>query len=102
MDNDELNDINIPTQLLTEAGVVPDEKYVGVKPKPKTFRQKQRRPKYRAGSFWQRQGGKWAAKSLDNKLKVFTSQVDAEMWSQSTLKSHKKTQLKNAEKRSKK
>ena len=102
LDNDELNDMNIPTTILTEAGVVPEEKYLGEKPKPKTFRKKQKRPKYRAGTFWRRPNGKWAAKSLENKLKVFNEQIDAELWSQHTDRAYKKTQLKNAEKRSKK
>ena len=102
LDNDELNDINIPTQILTEAGVIPDEKFMGEKPKPKTFRQKQKRPKYRPGTYWKRPGGKWAAKSMDNKLKVFNEEVEAEAWSMTTDRAYKKKQLKDAEKRSKK
>tara|TARA_B100000287_G_scaffold277967_1_gene261891 strand:+ start:4073 stop:4795 length:723 start_codon:yes stop_codon:yes gene_type:complete len=101
LDNDELNEYNIPVDMLADAGVIPNEKIPSVKPKPKTFNRKQRQERRKPGDVWKRLGGKWAGKSLDKIIRAFDTEEQAEFWAESTSKNYKVRQVRAAKKNSK-
>ena len=102
LDNDELNEYNVPIDILADAGIIPNEDKPPVKPKPKTFNRKQRMARHKPGDVWKRTGGKWAGKSLDKTIRAFDTKAEAEFWSESTTKNYKVRQLEAAKKKSKK
>ena len=102
LDNDELNEYNVPIDILADAGIIPRDKKPTVKMKPKTFNRTQRKARYKPGDVWKRPGGKWAGKSLDKLIRAFKTKEEAEFWSESTSKNYKVRQIEAAQRRSKK
>tara|TARA_B100000131_G_scaffold306091_1_gene332798 strand:+ start:839 stop:1558 length:720 start_codon:yes stop_codon:yes gene_type:complete len=102
LNNDELNEYNIPIDMLAEAGVIPSEKKPPIKPKPKTFDRKQRKARYKPGDVWKRVSGKWAGKNLDKEIRGFKTKEEAEFWAESTTRTYKVKQIQLAQKKSNK
>ncbi len=102
LNNDELNEYNIPLDMLADAGVLPSEKKPKVKPRPKTFKRNQRKARYKPGDVWKQAGGLWAAKSLDKKIRSYKTRDEAVFWSKSTESSRKVRQINLAIRKSKK
>tara|TARA_B100000287_G_scaffold392124_1_gene404278 strand:+ start:509 stop:1231 length:723 start_codon:yes stop_codon:yes gene_type:complete len=102
LNNDELNQYNIPLDDLADAGVIPSEKKSRVKPKPKTFNRKQRKARYKPGDVWKQAGGRWAGKSLDKLIRSFKTKDEAEFWASSTSKEYKIRQVQKAVRKSNK
>ena len=80
LDNDELNEDNIPPSYLAKCGVNqrPDYERETVRPKPKTFKRRPAKPKREYGSVWKGVGGKFGAKNYDGVIKMFKDRSDAE------------------------
>ena len=83
LDNDELNEDNIPPKYLAKCGVNqrPDYERETVKPKPKTFKRRPSKLKREYGSVWEGVGGKFGAKNYDGIVKMFKDRSDAERFS---------------------
>lgn len=83
LDNDELNEDNIPPKYLAKAGVNkrPDYEREQVKPKPKTFKRKPPKLKREYGSVWEANSGKFGAKNYDGVVRMFKDRSDAERFS---------------------
>ena len=101
LDNNEINEYNVPYDVLKVSGIFPSETKPKRMPKPRTFKVNPKRPRRQLGEVWQRPSGKWAGKNLDGLIKAFRNQIDAEVWANSTAKSKKRQLLKKADKRSK-
>ena len=101
LDNNEINEYNIPYDVLQTSGIFPSETKPKRMPKPRTFKTAPPQPKRKIGEVWQRPSGKWASKNLDGKIRAYDQKVQAEVWAGSTGKAKKKQQLKKADRRSK-
>lgn len=99
LNNDELNEYNIPIDMLADAGVIPSEVKPRVKPKPKTFDRRQRQARHKPGDVWKRVSGKWAGKSLDKIIRAFKTREEAKFWAESTSKNYKVRQMQKASRR---
>ena len=99
LNNDELNEYNIPLDVLADAGVLPSETKPKIKPRPKTFKRNQRKARYKAGDVWKQGSGRWAGKSLDLKIRSYSTEAEAKFWSKSTSQNYKIRQNKKAGKK---
>jgi len=102
LDNDELNEFNIPINMLSDTGVIQSEELPPVKPNPKTFKRKPRRQRYNPGMVWQRRSGVWAGKNLDGKIETFDTEKQAKIWAATTNDKWKQMIQTKAEKMTKK
>ena len=100
LDNNEINEYNIPFDVLKTSGIFPSETKPKRMPKPRTFKVSPKRPKRQLGEVWQRPSGQWAGKNLDGIIKGYKEKIQAEVWAISTAKAKKKQSQKRADKRS--
>lgn len=86
LDNNELNEYNIPVNYLGQAGetVTLEQDRTHSHPSPKTFKRKAPRVKYKPGQVWQQPSGRWAAKNLAGFIRSYKTdqRFMAEWWSQ--------------------
>tara|TARA_Y100000593_G_scaffold79827_1_gene148747 strand:- start:188 stop:880 length:693 start_codon:yes stop_codon:yes gene_type:complete len=82
LDNDELNERNIPTEYLSKAGVSASDKLPPSAPKPKTFKKKIKPPRYKDGEVWVQPSGKWAGKNLEGRIRSYKDRRSAEIWAE--------------------
>ena len=87
LDNDELNEWNIPVKLLAASGYDRSLTKPPIVPKPKTFIFKPRDPVYKPGDVWEQKSGRWAAKNLKGVIRGFSpkNKHRAEAWAKGII-----------------
>ena len=80
LDNNEVNEQNLPPEYLAQAGILGEQKQPPVKPIPRVFRRKAKSLQYKPGDVWKRPSGRWASKNAKGEVKSFPEKTSALIW----------------------